>query len=118
MLVAFAGCLQANLREYDCVGRYGGEEFLVIATGSSGQDDDRLYERLRQQVAALEIKTRGGGSVSITVSIGTAPGTGKSTVDALLAAADAALYRAKAEGRNRVARSQDVGIGEDLPEID
>ena len=37
VLVAFARCLQANLREYDYVGRYGGEEFLVIATGSSGQ---------------------------------------------------------------------------------
>jgi two-component system, cell cycle response regulator len=105
VLVAFAGCLQANLREYDYVGRYGGEEFLVIAAGSTGQGDDGLYERLRQQVAALEIKTRAGSCVSVTVSIGTAPGTGKSTVDALLAAADAALYRAKAEGRNRVVKS-------------
>jgi two-component system cell cycle response regulator len=106
VLVAFAGCLQANLREYDYVGRYGGEEFLIIASGSSAQSDDGLYERLRQQVAAAEIKTK-TGNVSLTVSIGTAAGTGQSTVDRLIAAADAALYQAKAAGRNRVVRSSE-----------
>lgn len=118
VLVAFARCLQANLREYDYVGRYGGEEFLVVATGSSGQSDDGLYERLRRQVAALGINAGGTGGISVTVSIGTAPGEAASTVDALLAAADAALYRAKAAGRNRVIRSQDVGTGKDVPEND
>jgi two-component system cell cycle response regulator len=105
VLIACAHCLHANLREYDCVGRYGGEEFLVIATGLSGQSDDGLYDRLREQVAAAQIKTK-TGNVSITVSIGTAAGTGQSTVDALLAAADAALYKAKEAGRNRVVRSE------------
>lgn len=105
VLIAFARCLQAGLREYDYVGRYGGEEFLIIATGSSAQSDDGLYERLRQQAAAAEVKTK-AGNVSFTVSIGTAPGTGKITVDALLAAADDALYQAKAAGRNRVVRSE------------
>lgn len=105
VLVAFAHCLQANLREYDCVGRYGGEEFLVIATSLSGQSDEELYERLRQQAAAAEIKTR-AGNVSITVSIGTAAGTGQSSVDALLAAAAAALYLAKTAGGNTVIESK------------
>ncbi len=111
VLVAFAGSLQANLREYDYVGRYGGEEFLIIATGANGQGDDGLYERLRQQVAALEVKTK-SGNISVTVSIGTAVRSGQSTVDALLAAADAALYQAKAAGRNRVVRSQEVKNGQ------
>jgi len=111
VLVAFARCLQANLREYDYVGRYGGEEFLIIASGSTGESDDGLFERLRQQVAALEVKTGVDGNVSITVSIGTAPGTSLSTVDALLVAADEALYLAKAAGRNRVVRSQDAKSG-------
>jgi two-component system cell cycle response regulator len=105
VLVACARCLQAGLREYDYVGRYGGEEFLVITTGLSGQSDAGLYERLREQVAAVAIKTRAAGDVSITISIGTATASGQSTVDRLIAAADKALYLAKAEGRNRVVRS-------------
>ena len=101
-LVAFTRCIQANLRDYDCVGRYGGEEFLVIAAGSRGQNEDALYERLRAKIADAVIKTK-AGDISITVSIGVAPGTDQSTVETLVAAADAALYRAKANGRNRVA---------------
>lgn len=101
-LVAFARRIQGGLREYDCVGRYGGEEFLVIAPGSIGLESESLYERLRARIAGAEITTN-AGAISLTVSIGVAPGTGQSTVDALLAAADAALYQAKAEGRNRVA---------------
>ncbi len=100
-LVAFTRCIQGGLREYDCVGRYGGEEFLVIAPGSIGSKSESLYERLRARIADAVIATN-AGSISLTVSIGVAPGTGQSTVDALVAAADAALYQAKAEGRNRV----------------
>ena len=103
VLVACARRLQAGLREYDYIGRYGGEEFLVIASGPNAPADDGIYERLRQQVAGVEIETR-AGNVSLTVSIGMASGTGQSTVDRLIAAADAALYRAKADGRNRVVR--------------
>jgi len=106
VLIAFARCLQAGVREYDYVGRYGGEEFLIIASGLPGQSDQGLYERLREQVAAAAIQTK-AGDVSITVSIGTAAATGQSTVDGLIAAADAALYQAKAEGRNKVVRSKD-----------
>jgi two-component system cell cycle response regulator len=101
-LVAFTRRIQGGLREYDSVGRYGGEEFLVIAPGSVGSNSESLYERLRARVAGAEIATN-AGSISLTVSIGVAPGTGRSAVDALIAAADAALYQAKAGGRNRVA---------------
>jgi diguanylate cyclase (GGDEF)-like protein len=105
VLVAFARILQANLREYDTVGRYGGEEFLVIASGPEALDDDGLYERLRRQVAAAEIQA-GTGKVSLTASIGTAAAAAGATVDRLIAAADKALYQAKAEGRNRVVKSE------------
>jgi diguanylate cyclase (GGDEF)-like protein len=100
-LFAFTRCIQDGLREYDCVGRYGGEEFLVIAPGSIGLKSESLYERLRARIAGAEIATN-AGSISLTVSIGVAPGTGQSHVDVLLAAVDAALYQAKAGGRNRV----------------
>jgi len=100
-LLVFTQCIQGGLREYDCVGRYGGEEFLVIAPGSIGLKSENLYERLRARIAGAEIATN-AGSISLTVSIGVAPGTSQSLVDVLLAAADTALYQAKAGGRNRV----------------
>jgi diguanylate cyclase (GGDEF)-like protein len=101
-LVAFTRCVQGRLRDYDSFGRYGGEEFLVIAPGSMGHSGESLYERLRAGVADAPIATN-AGTLSLTISIGVAPGAGSSTVDTLLAAADAALYQAKAEGRNHVA---------------
>ncbi len=105
VLVAFARILQACLREYDYVGRYGGEEFLIIASNPSAQGVDVLYERLRRQVVETGIQTR-AGEVSLTVSIGTAAAAGPATVDQLIAAADTALYQAKAEGRDRVVKSK------------
>jgi len=100
-LVAFTRCLQDRLRAYDSLGRFGGEEFLVIAPGSVGHSGESLYERLRAGLADAEIPTK-AGMVSLTVSIGVAAGTGRCGVDALLAAADEALYQAKADGRNCV----------------
>ncbi len=111
VLVAFAGRVQAGLRDYDCLGRYGGEEFLVIATGSEGRTGESLYERLRAAVAGAAIPTK-TGEVSLTVSVGVASGTGGSTVDDLLGAADAALYEAKAAGRNRVVYAGAAGAEE------
>ncbi len=98
------GCveiLRRDLRDYDLLGRYGGEEFLVVAPRSTGSSDEPLYERLRKTVADTAIQTREGESF-ITVSMGVAQFTGEESVDHLLASADAALYAAKREGRNRV----------------
>jgi two-component system, cell cycle response regulator len=100
-LIAFTSRVKSGLREYDSLGRYGGEEFLVIVPGSIGEESESLYERLRGLVADAEIPTK-AGPISLTVSIGVAAGTGHSNVDALLVASDAALYQAKAGGRNRV----------------
>jgi two-component system cell cycle response regulator len=102
VLVAFTRCLQAQMREYDSFGRYGGEEFLVIAAGAPGGTEEGLYERLCARVAEIEVMTK-SGPVSLTVSIGVARGTGQSTADALLVASDEALFQAKTKGRNRVA---------------
>jgi diguanylate cyclase (GGDEF)-like protein len=109
-LIAFTRCIQGGLREYDCLGRYGGEEFLVIAPGAKGLNDKSLYERLCARVAETEIKTK-SGPISITVSIGVARGTGQSTPDALIVASDEALYQAKTGGRNRVAYAIRDGLG-------
>jgi two-component system, cell cycle response regulator len=100
VLCGFVHTIQNSLRNCDFIGRYGGEEFLIVAPGSLG-GEDVLYERLRARVAEQGINTR-SGEISVTVSIGVVRVTAASTVDDLLAAADAALYHAKNSGRNRV----------------
>jgi two-component system, cell cycle response regulator len=102
VLRGFTASLQAQVRKYDIVGRYGGEEFLVIAPGMHDRGDVGLFERLRDRISNVALPSA-RGPISITISIGVASADRSSTVDTLLAAADAALYRAKAEGRNRVA---------------
>lgn len=95
--------LRKSIREYDSVGRIGGEEFLVIVPIKAGVDCSSLFGRMCSKVAENKVTTR-SGELSVTVSIGVACAADKNTVDALLAAADVALYRAKNEGRNRVVR--------------
>jgi two-component system, cell cycle response regulator len=102
VLRGFTASVQAQLRKYDSVGRYGGEEFLVIAPGVRDAGNVGLFERLCDRTSRLALPTA-RGAISITVSIGVTSADRGSTVDMLLAAADAAMYRAKAEGRNRVA---------------
>lgn len=102
VLKAFTGVMAKNLREYDLLGRYGGEEFLVIAPDSRGLPEEQIYERLRKAVADSVIKTH-KGEVSITISIGVAASSRIVDSDTLLASADTALYQAKHDGRNRVA---------------
>jgi two-component system, cell cycle response regulator len=101
VLIAFTQCIQSHLRDYDCIGRYGGEEFLIIAPGPNSQSEMNLYERLRIEIAALKVETK-TGIVGITTSIGVATMVGDGDVDAALADVDAALYQAKAAGRDRV----------------
>lgn len=89
------------LRQYDSVGRFGGEEFVVITPGVKEGDVCALYERFRAAVADNPIVTK-VCDLPITLSIGVAVCGQSSKVDELLAAADTALYQAKNGGRNRV----------------
>jgi diguanylate cyclase (GGDEF)-like protein len=97
-----AAALRLELRSYDFIGRYGGEEFLILLPGCDGPQAVVIANRLCEKVAATAVHA-GDADVPVTVSIGLA-----STADvgldstALFGAADTALYRAKAEGRNRV----------------
>ena len=101
VLCELARILTACFRGFDSVGRMGGEEFLLIAPMKTGADPNAFYDRLCTTVAGAKMETR-SGVLSITVSIGAAIARSGDTVDDLVAAADAALYRAKAAGRNRV----------------
>ncbi len=113
VLCGFTRIIQDNLRKYDLIGRYGGEEFLVIIPDFWGPAQEAVYERLCEKVAQNTIPT-GAGDVSITVSIGVSSGTGADTVDALLDKADTALYQAKTKGRNCVSYA-DPRVQEDAP---
>jgi len=98
--------LAQGLRAYDSVGRYGGEEFLVILPGCKPADLVTSAERLRRRIADSKFETS-AGSLVVTLSIGIASGNddggdGQPDSEQLLRAADTALYAAKAAGRNRV----------------
>jgi two-component system, cell cycle response regulator len=97
--------LAAAVRNHDWVGRYGGEEFLIIVPGCNASGLAASAERLRQSVSCRPFKSS-AGELSVTLSLGAAIAeSGRmETVDceALLRAADEALYAAKAKGRNRI----------------
>jgi len=91
-----------RIRPYDAVGRYGGEEFLVVLFGCDGKSALALAERLRLSVCRAPIDTA-EGVIPVTISLGVAlSGAGLQESLALIRAADQALYRAKEKGRNRV----------------
>lgn len=102
-LQAVADTLCRQVREMDLVARYGGEEFVVMLPETTLAQAEAMAERLRKGVAALSIPLPGGGVQRVTMSFGVAahPDTAE-TVEELLANADAAMYHAKAAGRNCV----------------
>jgi diguanylate cyclase (GGDEF)-like protein len=91
--------LQQALRETDYLGRWGGEEFLIIAGHTERTDAERLAERLRETVS----RTTFSGAVAITVSLGVAEFEQAEAREHLEKRVDEALYAAKQSGRNRVA---------------
>lgn len=94
--------MQAGVRSYDPVGRYGGEEFLILLPGCDCSDTREKAERLRSAMSRAPILTE-AGELKITMSIGGVASADwpMDTANQLLQMADAALYRAKAEGRDR-----------------
>jgi two-component system cell cycle response regulator len=109
-LRAVAERLRAQVRASDVVARWGGEEFVVAMAGATAEDAMAAAERLRAAVAEAPVaQDAAGAPVWTTVSIGVALAARGGAVDALMEAADAALYRAKRAGRDRVefARPED-----------
>jgi two-component system cell cycle response regulator len=104
VLTEMAGLLQNAVRAVDVVARYGGEEFVVVLPETGSPGASRFAERLREVIEAHPFSRGAGSTLRLTASIGVAtyPSPNLETVEAFLAAADQALYRAKAEGRNRV----------------
>ena len=107
VLKELARSLDSVLRDYDRAGRFGGEEFSLLLPQTRAVDAFRIAERVRASIASLSIivpGATGGERVHVTVSIGVAAlDSGcKREYSELMAAADAALYRAKSGGRDQV----------------
>ena len=107
VLKEIAHTLDGALRDYDLAGRFGGEEFVLLLPQTRAVDALRAAERIRSAIAALPIiapGATGGERVHVTVSIGVAAldAGSKREYAELMAAADAALYRAKGCGRDQV----------------
>ncbi|MBW2463792.1 MAG: diguanylate cyclase [Deltaproteobacteria bacterium] len=93
--------IKAALRPYDEIGRYGGEEFLIVLPGCPEETAGRVAERLRVSLAQTPIDCS-VGPLTISASFGIAHCSAERTDEALVSAADDALYRAKRGGRNRI----------------
>ncbi|HSJ47715.1 MAG TPA: diguanylate cyclase, partial [Gammaproteobacteria bacterium] len=95
------GLIQATVRGSDLVARYGGEEILVLCPETDGAVAGQLAERIRRHVEGATIVTP-SARIQMTVSLGVAAYPELPTGTDLIQAADAAMYRAKQSGRNRV----------------
>ncbi|MHC5035092.1 MAG: GGDEF domain-containing response regulator [Planctomycetota bacterium] len=106
VLAEVASRLGKAVRPYDSVGRYGGEEFLLILPGCDGDSAHKIAERIRLAVGDRSIATS-AGPVKVSISIGVAASADLPAVSAisLVREADTALYRAKERGRNCVVRA-------------
>jgi two-component system cell cycle response regulator len=102
VLQELARRMRATVRPYDFVGRYGGEEFLIVVPSSGVPGTLGLAERIRKSVEEHPVRTE-AGEIHMTVSLGVAVADSAIPLDAqeLLQVADDALYRAKESGRNR-----------------
>jgi diguanylate cyclase (GGDEF)-like protein len=96
--------VESAVRAYDSVGRFGGEEFIVVLPETNEADAFSVAERIRLRIAEKDANVD-GISISFAISQGLATCTGDESVDNLIAMADRALYRAKENGRNRVEKA-------------
>ena len=99
-LKSIAQCADRTIRESDMIFRYGGEEFLVLLSGTDSDGAGQLAERIRENVERLNPHIH--KSMNLTVSLGVAGMRNGDDSGALFKRADTALYKAKQQGRNRV----------------
>ncbi|HZW37236.1 MAG TPA: GGDEF domain-containing protein [Candidatus Deferrimicrobiaceae bacterium] len=112
VIKTLAETIRQNTRSSDLVGRYGGDEFMVLMTSSTREQAQIYADHLREKIASTEIRVPGHETpIRLTISGGLAvyPLNGQSTSE-LLRAADDALYAAKRNGRNKTVLAQELGL--------
>jgi diguanylate cyclase (GGDEF)-like protein len=104
-------CLRVReaVRSYDALGRYGGEEFLLVFPETNLEQARSQAERVRKAVGNTPFEVRPGVEETVTVSIGVAQLGAEEKAEGAIARADTALYQAKENGRNRVVTTTDAG---------
>lgn len=107
VLAHTARILDGEAREVDLLARLGGEEFVVVMPGATLTQGLLAAERIREKLASAAVRSEAGESLYVTASIGVADARdGDADIHAVLKRADAALYRVKHEGRNRVCQAE------------
>jgi diguanylate cyclase (GGDEF)-like protein len=106
MLREMARIIQGQLREYDFLARYAGDEFVAIVQELVGTQVDDLRQRIETAVSEFALNVRGGGRAQVGISVGTSTfGLDGESLDQLLVAADQAMYRAKSDHKlQRISR--------------
>lgn len=111
-LIEVVNAIRQQLRSYDSLGRYGGEEFMVVLPRIGQEEVSKLAERLRKAVEKTSIQAE-GHELRCTISIGTAVIDGEQAhreIEKIVVAADQALLQAKANGRNRIEHADTSGL--------
>lgn len=101
--------IMLGTRRGDCVGRWGGEEFVVVAANANEKQLYRVAERIRMLVEKSSVMS-GAEVIQVTVSIGATVGRVTDKVDSVIRRADQLMYRSKVSGRNRVTIDSDKGL--------
>lgn len=103
VLKSFAAKCQSVMRENDKMGRFGGEEFVMVLPETGTADASLVAERIREMTSEMNTKAkRGATEIPVTVSIGVTTASDGDDVEAVIARADDAMYQAKSRGRNCV----------------
>jgi diguanylate cyclase (GGDEF)-like protein len=110
ILTVAARIISANLRKADVAARYGGDEFIVLLPHASAEEAARMVQRVREEYRqASSIILRRNEGATMSVGIGSRRSDDPTGAEQIVAAADAALYKAKGAGRNRIVISQPGG---------
>lgn len=111
-LCAAANLFQQDLRSVDVLGRLGGEEFAILLPETDAKQAQQVAERIRERIECMHVQLPTDGQLHMTISIGLAMGQANESLNTLLGRADAALYQAKASGRNKVQRADQAAASQ------
>jgi diguanylate cyclase (GGDEF)-like protein len=102
VLIAITNLVVANMRPYDSICRYGGEEFLICMPMTTVEAAHNIIDRIREKLSQKDIELPDGEHLKVSASFGIAPMSAQEELKETIEHADKALYRAKVNGRNRV----------------